>query len=542
MATPRPPVVTTNRPIVTAPPPVVRPPTTAAPRPPVPTGPVVVPPVVITTTTRRPPVPTTTRTSSRAVTTSTIGNQPITPPSTSQSGEGMSGGAVAGLIFGVLAVLVGSVFGGFLLLKQRRKRLMHVGRNQRRYGGYPEPDLGRPPMAAFKREDRPASYRSSGYEVPSSRGTVFETGGPGKGSANSSFTQLSHGANMNGGYRGPVQSSRYSRYGVDNGGAQSPELNPQQQELERQLDLQQQARSLEISGENLESTVHTAGYTPSQSSTSSTSHGSRSPTSPPGPHPHAWQGSSIAPPHDQVNGAQRLHMNRAPFYAGQGGAQPQYAQQQPDSHNGYYESQPIPFGYGRQGHGNDVSIAPSRPYSQHQGSLRQQQQSQQYQPPFPFNARPTVSPRPLYPTYPQPDQDAGRQPTTPPGDKQGHQAISPAVQDPASNEMSRTSHVSGSASPPALTPTSPEFPASSLQSKNSTEPLTHGIADVMAHAQQGNTISETPLSQNTFNSSMGDKEEYEADLNDNPSDVAVPVVGVPSAAPPPLPIATKPKY
>jgi len=469
----------------------------------------------------------------------------------------MSGGAVAGLIFGVLAVLVGSVFGGFLLLKQRRKRLMHVGRNQRRYGGYPEPDLGRPPMAAFKREDRPTSYRSSGYEVPSSRGTVFETGGydhgplapppglvggrirtssynseysPGKGSANSSYTQLSHGANMNGGYRGAVQSSRY---GVDNGGAQSPELNPQQQELERQMDLQQQARSLEISGENLEPTVHTAGYTPSQSSTSSTSHGSRSPTSPLGPHPHAWQGSSIAPPHDQVNGAQRLHMNRAPFYAGQGGAQPQYAQQQPDSHSGYYDSQPIPFGYGRQGH--------ARPYSQHQGSLRQQQQSQQYQPPFPFNARPTVSPRPLYPTYPQPGQDTGRQ-TTPPGDKQEFRATSPAVQDPASNEMSRTSHVSGSASPPALTPTSPEFPAGSLQSKNSTEPLTHGIAGVMAQAQQGNTVSETLLSQSTLKSSMGDKEEYEADLNDNPSDVAAPVIGVPSAAPPPLPMATKPKY
>jgi hypothetical protein len=64
----------------------------------------------------------------------------------------------------------------------------------------------------------------------------------------------------------------------------------------------------------------------------------------------------------------------------------------------------------------------------------------------------------------------------------------------------------------------------------------------MAQAQQGNTVSETLLSQSTLKSSMGDKEEYEADLNDNPSDVAAPVIGVPSAAPPPLPMATKPKY
>ncbi|KAF9987941.1 hypothetical protein BGZ65_001036 [Modicella reniformis] len=45
------------------------------------------------------------------------------------SKKGMSGGAVVGLVFGILALLVCSVVGGFMLLKlRRRKRMMLAGR------------------------------------------------------------------------------------------------------------------------------------------------------------------------------------------------------------------------------------------------------------------------------------------------------------------------------------------------------------------------------------------------------------------------------
>ncbi|KAG0088413.1 hypothetical protein BGZ92_006216 [Podila epicladia] len=40
----------------------------------------------------------------------------------------MSGGAIAGLVVGVLVILIGSVFGGMILLKKRRKRMMLSGR------------------------------------------------------------------------------------------------------------------------------------------------------------------------------------------------------------------------------------------------------------------------------------------------------------------------------------------------------------------------------------------------------------------------------
>ena len=75
----------------------------------------------------------------------------------------MSAAAIGGLVAGLAIVLVGSVVGGFLLLKQRRKRMMFVGfgaGSSSKYGGdgYPEPpDLPRPPRAGFAREDRPGS-------------------------------------------------------------------------------------------------------------------------------------------------------------------------------------------------------------------------------------------------------------------------------------------------------------------------------------------------------------------------------------------------
>ncbi|GJJ70471.1 hypothetical protein EMPS_02820 [Entomortierella parvispora] len=53
-------------------------------------------------------------------------------------GSGMSGGAVAGLVIGVLVILIGSIVGGFMLLKKRRERLMVSGRGYSAGAGYPE--------------------------------------------------------------------------------------------------------------------------------------------------------------------------------------------------------------------------------------------------------------------------------------------------------------------------------------------------------------------------------------------------------------------
>ncbi|KAF8975402.1 hypothetical protein BGZ46_009147 [Entomortierella lignicola] len=50
---------------------------------------------------------------------------------------GLSGGAIAGLIIGILVILVCSVFGGLHLLKRRRKRLMQIGRGSQY--GYSDP-------------------------------------------------------------------------------------------------------------------------------------------------------------------------------------------------------------------------------------------------------------------------------------------------------------------------------------------------------------------------------------------------------------------
>ncbi|KAG0355236.1 hypothetical protein BGZ54_001248 [Gamsiella multidivaricata] len=49
----------------------------------------------------------------------------------------MNGGAVAGLIIGLLLLLICSVVGGMVLLKKRRKRMMAAGRGDEYYKGYP---------------------------------------------------------------------------------------------------------------------------------------------------------------------------------------------------------------------------------------------------------------------------------------------------------------------------------------------------------------------------------------------------------------------
>ncbi|KAF8947216.1 hypothetical protein BGZ47_009939 [Haplosporangium gracile] len=82
-----------------------------------------------TSGTRKPPKPVT---SSNII--PTITNDPKT-----EEARGMSGGAVAGLVFGILLLLVCSVVGGFMLLKKRRKRLM--GRGQ--YSEYPDTSRSR---------------------------------------------------------------------------------------------------------------------------------------------------------------------------------------------------------------------------------------------------------------------------------------------------------------------------------------------------------------------------------------------------------------
>ncbi|KAF9928097.1 hypothetical protein FBU30_002633 [Linnemannia zychae] len=183
----------------TKPPTTVPKPPTTAPKPPTtaPRPPTTIPTLPATTTIRTLPPPitnpiiTVTSTSttlkptltSVASTTTTgfSGNRNGGRPNASSSdGEGMSAAAIGGLVAGLAVVLVGSVVGGFLLLKQRRKRMMFVGHSasgSRSYGGdgYPDPpDLPRP-RAGFHRGERPGSgswSARSGYSsgAPSSLG------------------------------------------------------------------------------------------------------------------------------------------------------------------------------------------------------------------------------------------------------------------------------------------------------------------------------------------------------------------------------------
>ncbi|KAF9961106.1 hypothetical protein BGZ72_004870 [Mortierella alpina] len=148
---PNPPPRSTSRP----------PPTSAAPRPTsaLPPPPPPPPPPVATTTTRSSAI----RTIPPARTTTlNIGNA----RSGDSGGDGIGGGAIAGLAVGVLAVLIGSIVGGFMLLKQRRKRLMHVGKNNRRNSGYPESDPHRLSMSnqhSRRRYDHGDGYGGGGY-------------------------------------------------------------------------------------------------------------------------------------------------------------------------------------------------------------------------------------------------------------------------------------------------------------------------------------------------------------------------------------------
>ncbi|KAG0028326.1 hypothetical protein BGZ82_008500 [Podila clonocystis] len=148
MATP------TSKPAVTTPRPttIARPITTS--RPIIPTT--VAPPVIPTIPTTIRPSTTTTIPPNRVITftsNSSVSRPPKTTTTslnvvTSDNG-GMSPGAVAGMSAGVLAVLIGTVVGAFMLLKQRKKRMLFTG-SSRKYKGYPEPDLSRLPIQRYK--------------------------------------------------------------------------------------------------------------------------------------------------------------------------------------------------------------------------------------------------------------------------------------------------------------------------------------------------------------------------------------------------------
>ncbi|KAF9360056.1 hypothetical protein BGX34_007993 [Mortierella sp. NVP85] len=97
-----------------------------------PTGsPGIISPITLATTTTRRSQRTTTPSTPLALPSGTNSDSAV---SGSDNGR-MGGGAVAGLVIGILALLACSLVGGFLLLKKRRERMMTTGR---RGYGYPD--------------------------------------------------------------------------------------------------------------------------------------------------------------------------------------------------------------------------------------------------------------------------------------------------------------------------------------------------------------------------------------------------------------------
>ncbi|KAF9295489.1 hypothetical protein BGZ74_010785 [Mortierella antarctica] len=155
---PKPPVTTIRTPIRT---PIVPRPITTPPKPTL--LPTRVPPVVTTIPTTISTISTTTTVPPSRIIVFTSNTPVSRPPKTTTTSlavtgdsGGMSPGAVAGMAAGVLAVLIGSVVGAFLLLKQRNKRILFKG-SSRKYKGYPEPDLSRLPVQRYKPDDNEAT-------------------------------------------------------------------------------------------------------------------------------------------------------------------------------------------------------------------------------------------------------------------------------------------------------------------------------------------------------------------------------------------------
>ncbi|KAG0211447.1 hypothetical protein BGX28_007939 [Mortierella sp. GBA30] len=211
-------------------------------------------------------------------------------------GNGMSGGAIAGMVAGAVAILIGSVLGGFMLLKKRKKRLMHVGKKGKRNNtGYPDPDLNRRELRGGAGRGGDADdgdrfrIRTAGYDAdlpplpPPSRGRrvdiesmgVYDEksfhaaraglGGarmiPGSGAGSAPrivgdrYSQMNNNGSqfiVTGGRRGAREGGNYSHYPPfvdDEGGrdrVQSVVMTAQQLEREREYDLQQQARMLRM--------------------------------------------------------------------------------------------------------------------------------------------------------------------------------------------------------------------------------------------------------------------------------------------------------
>ncbi|KAG0367187.1 hypothetical protein BGZ54_004269 [Gamsiella multidivaricata] len=456
---------------------------------------------------------------------------------TTSGGNGMSGGAIAGMIAGVIVILVGSVVGGFLLLKQRRKRMMLVGRNARSYNGYPEPDLDRPPMAAYKREGRPNSgfgqsthVQSGIYDDKSHHAAAAGIGGAkmppggyngghGLGSGfEGPYTQLNNSTDVATGSRGDdVILARSAGTMERDSRVVSVELDLQQLERERQLDLEQQERLLRMAdGESYPSSP-SAFQVPLPSSPSSSS----SPTSPRGPYASQslMPGSATNLQH-RGSGVYNYNMNHG------GDAQPHL--QRPLSE---YQQQPYqsPYdprgGYGSYPQGSGPM--PMRPYSQQFPPPQHPQHPQHI--PYPFPLRPTsaVVPRPSTPMNPM----VPLRPSATPCQKQEYEEVT---------TMSNISHMSGLESPSSISDaTSPIFPATnSVKSNNSAEPLFHGAGgDGNMHLKHVDAISNIlPPSMDTTKATpteMGEKEEF------LPASAAV-VPTIASRPPPPLPMTTKP--
>ncbi|KAF9089370.1 hypothetical protein BGX27_002513 [Mortierella sp. AM989] len=443
----------------------------------------------------------------------------------------MSGGAIAGMVVGVIVVLIGSVVGGFFLLKQRRKRLMLVGKNSRKYNGYPEPDLDRP-MAAFKREGRPSSgYNSSGYGVlpPGGRRVNVESGmydeknyhaasaglggartvHNGFGSTHSfpggeSYAQLSNGMFVATGRRdGDVSPTsptvQATGFGSETGkkdrihSTQSMDLDPEQLEREREFDLQQQERLLRMGGGD--------HVSPSSPMVLPSSPSSASPTSPVGP--YAYHNSPPMFGHP---------MNQSPF-RGPGDAPPHF--QRPNSFH------PHPYDPRAGYHHPQFTQGGQRPYSQ---VYPQQQQHPYFQ--FPPSGSRTPVMKPM--AYSQPALSNPNlhylgysSQTNLTNEKQelGQTEASSAT----TAAMSSCPHMSGSESPssPNTAVATPIFGATqSINSKTSQDPLHLGSYTEGNSSNQANAIS--VVLHDTNRGISAEKEEFRASMHGDPSAATTP--------------------
>ncbi|KAG0257726.1 hypothetical protein BG011_003796 [Mortierella polycephala] len=481
--------------------------------------------VVPTTTVPKPISTTTTTASNRAIPTIGAGNA-------TDGGDGMSGGAIAGLIVGALAVLIGSIFGGFMLLKQRKKRLDLVGRNNKRQstGGrpynqnrYSKTDMERPPMAAFRRENH-GSRPNSGYAINGHDGSPLQphsslslnaeqksvaaesglfdekrfhaaragvgaprmpAGANGAGIGAGISPEGESNLQMNGGVYGPYSPENANpkspmREGYDYRLQQPPrsvELNPEQLERERVLDLKQQERAMNMAATAEPTLLPTSPTFPSRTTPlgpSSSSH-TLGHASFGGPHPptlpHHQQSGSYYPHPPQHHYPEQHYANN--YGTGEYGAYgPEYGNGEGDYYYGPQQQwgPPPPPGHGH----------PMQPLSQQYRPYPPHHHQQPYASPF-------IHPqRPMIPSYPHQDQQYPYHPThaspallphdTPgPEGLQGSQEAGltafAASRETPQTAMSSVSQASSPLSPDSETMSSKPSPSNSVKDKGNTEPL-----------------------------------------------------------------------